>query len=700
MDSDAAFRSVTIEPAKLATMVPRFFIPEFEQPVIAFPTEFKLKPKDGFMNGFFLLTRIAIYFFRSKVFGAPELSAKINILRITSLIVEPKVIIVEIQQSLPPTSFKVTDPVPVVLGIQTFIQEILFGVKSALSSFVIHSEITDQEVNLKQRGSFALKWRTLALSELQDLKGQQLRDVEYFGTWEKHQKKVLVLGPSFHPGNFAPAVGQSIAWETAIDSVCFQTFAPTKFSQLLDNLIIYSVSVVRIIFSDYSQKRVPQFGTTHLQTSIITSWWFIRSCPETIIAWLDFAINLSPTGCEQLALIGMAFEPEQFKSIVDRINHAPATARVQKFELSRAIIKPFPFPQIVRLLSVCQSLEVITIRGIDIEASVLFSSICTAGNRLRSIVFSQMSFRSVIEQVELPQGLLHLGLSGNAFSPAAMVSVLKLITVRPLAVPIILEAADLVLKSAFFEQLSELAFDKCHPNIAELDWSCNRFPADPRLFFAFLFTQKRLRLLGLNFTRADNPVHFLQLLMKIGINLPLFGLDFSGQFDPLVFAQFLQALSAWLSLRRLNVAACGAGDGGLGALCEVVPQLSDLNELGADGFRPSTPEALEPLWTAVATLPNIVACDLPTADMEALTVAPEQVSPVFAEAVANLRARARLSTVEQRFRCTLESIRRGEPEFSDEVFLEASQMNWGSGGYQHGGEAAECVAPGSTPSDD
>jgi hypothetical protein len=309
-----------------------------------------------------------------------------------------------------------------------------------------------------------------------------------------------------------------------------------------------------------------------------------------------------------------------------------------------------------------------------------------------------MTFRSPIEQVDLPTGLLRLALNSNAFSSASLISIIQLVTCRPLDIPIVFELADTIVKTSFYNSLSAIDFEKCYPNIAELDYSNNQFPVDSHLFFAFLFTQKRLRLLSLHHTKADDPTEFMQLLMRMGTNLPLYGLDFSGEFDPLLFAQFLQALSTWTSLRRLNVAGCGAGEGGLGALNEAIVELPDLNELGADGFAPSTPEALEPLWTTAASLPNLVACDLPVADMEALKVRPENISAYFGEVIQILRERARLSTAEQRVELTLRTIQAGaDPEFSDEIFSEAAQMAWGEGSAEH---ITEEVAAGGTPSED
>jgi hypothetical protein len=289
---------------------------------------------------------------------------------------------------------------------------------------------------------------------------------------------------------------------------------------------------------------------------------------------------------------------------------------------------------------------------------------------------------------------LHLNLSNNGFTAGAMISLFKILTCRPFTIPIVFEAAEIALKPAFFNKLSEeIAFENCFPNIAELDWSGNQFPANSQFFFAFLYTQKRLRLLRILNIHTNDSIQFLQFLMTIGRSLPIYGLDLCGTFDPLVFAQFIQALTTWQSLRRLNLSGCGAGEGGLGALNEVITELPDLNELGADGFRPTAPELLIPLWTTAASLQNLVACDLPILDLERLKVQAEQIPGHFPEAFANLKQRARLSTAEQRVQVTLKSLGGDNgPMFSDDVFFEVGQMDWGKSLLYEQGNEPESVS--------
>jgi hypothetical protein len=683
METEPHFKKIAIDKAKLAHLIPKFYAPNIEQPLLALPVDFKLKPTDSNSNGILILTRIALYLFTSKIFGAPEFTAKINLLRILVIIVRLKLIVIDIDNS-PSITIKTVESGTIAAAIQALLQGVFFGLKD-LPKLIVRAEVMIPDFGSRQRPFGALKWRSMILSDFLGLGSPPQRAIDCFQGWERMRKPILVLGVAFEPENVAAAIGEAIGCESEIDSVCFQGNSSSQFSAVLQALVVHSCTVVRIVFADYTAGHIPTFGQARFSSSKIVNWWFVRCAHELILTWLDFAFHLPAMGCEKIALVGNTFEQNHFRAIIDRMMAAPATGNLRRFELSRTVIKPFRFPQLVRIFEFCQRLEVIVIRGIDVDASGLLSSICNAGERLRSITFSQMDFKSEFEQINFPKGLLHLGLSRNVFAPAVMISLLKEITRCPMDIPIILEASELVIKPAFYKMLSEIAFDQCYPNIAELDWSNNQFPADSRFFFAFLFTQKRLRLLGLVSVRAQDPMQFLQLLMQLGVMLPLYGLDLSGLFEPLLFAEFLQALVAWPSLRRLNVSGCAAGDGGLGALNEVTGGLLELNELGADGFRPGSPESLAPLWTTVATLPNLVACDLPIGDMDDLAAEPSQVSVNFPAVLANLKSRARLSTVEKRLHLTRSTIVEGkEPEFSDEIFLEASQMDWSGEGYIEG----------------
>jgi hypothetical protein len=294
-----------------------------------------------------------------------------------------------------------------------------------------------------------------------------------------------------------------------------------------------------------------------------------------------------------------------------------------------------------------------------------------------------MQFHGAIDaSIELPASLVHLTVSENGFTPGALVSLLRLITARPKQVPIVFEASALVIKPPFYAALQELAFDQCYPNIAEFNWNLNAFPSDTRYFFAFLFTQRRMRLLSLSKCTFDDPTATLKNIIQLGFHIRLQGLDFLFEDIPKpLFAQFVQALKTWTSLRRLNCAGSGSGDIGMGALLSILPDLANLNELGADGFKAESREAIAALWSAIAQIPGIVACDLPQNDAKGLGVPLNTFDQEFVEQYMAMKAKPRLTTADQRVGYTIRVLRDNQqPDVSGELFQNAARATGDAGG--------------------
>jgi hypothetical protein len=605
MNSEAAVKFIRLDAAKLEQMQPKLCIPDVEEPIVALQVELDLKCNDHYGAGYLLLTRICLYLFKLKMFGAFDLALKLNLYRFltATITVNPSDAVIECRDT-PPIKVKTTSIVNVVYSLNWLLCDTFFGLREVQKCQIV-SQLPLPPVNVKQRTARALKWRSLILAEQRDLKAGQLQEVDYFAKWEDKVPPLLVIGRSFHPSNLAPALGHAIAWESAIDSVCFQGFSSAKFSVFFEELLAHAVSISRIIFSDYQSKRIPPLGTWNTPQATITNWWFVRCCPDLILRWLESSGSLPEGSIGTLVLIDIVFgQEQQLAGILNAIKASRPAQAMHRLEIARPVIKPFPIAQTTRLLTICQELESIAIRGVDADGSALLVSIVKAAPKLRQIVLLQIEFRVPIEQVELPDSLLHLRVSRCAFTTAALISLFTVVTLRPRRVPIVLDAAELIMKTTCYAALSQLNFSACHSNIAEFDWSGNAFAGDPCLFFAFLFTQRRLRLLSLRRVSSDDPMRLLKLLMRLGVHLPLFGLDFSADFEPGLLAQFLQALCAWPSLHRLDVSGCAAGDAGLVGLADAFPDLPDLCEIGADGFRPKMKESLVSLWTAIAAREN------------------------------------------------------------------------------------------------
>jgi hypothetical protein len=323
-------------------------------------------------------------------------------------------------------------------------------------------------------------------------------------------------------------------------------------------------------------------------------------------------------------------------------------------------------------------LDTVIFRDMDMDAAPLLAAICKANTRLRVLQLSQMKFSTEVDaDCDLPGSVIHVNLSNNAMAIISVVSLLRLMTKRQRTIPIIVDMSRLVHQTQLYQALQELPFDQCYPNIVELNWSNNHITGDPKFFFAFLFTQKRLRLLSVKPIVVEDPVLFMRYLMRFGLCLPLPGLDFSlaDAKNNAEFVQFLMALRVWPALRRLNVAGSRSGELGMGALNDVIQELTRLNELGADGFAPKSPEAIAVLWSTIELHPGLRACDLPMEDMKTAAVTVNSLDQAFGESLAALRGKPRLPSLEQRVEYTLKTVRdNGQPDFTAEIFQGAAKF--------------------------
>jgi hypothetical protein len=129
----------------------------------------------------------------------------------------------------------------------------------------------------------------------------------------------------------------------------------------------------------------------------------------------------------------------------------------------------------------------------------------------------------------------------------------------------------------------------------------------------------------------------------------------------------------------------------MGALNDVIQDLTALNELGADGFAPKSPEALAVLWTTIELHPALKACDLPLGDMKKAGITVSALDQAFGESFAALRGKPRLPSLEQRVDYTVKTVRdNGQPDFTAEIFQGAAKF----AGYAVRAEEAEDVGGG------
>ena len=95
---------------------------------------------------------------------------------------------------------------------------------------------------------------------------------QYFDAFEEKPKEMLVLGPRFHPGNFAAPFGHTIVWDKILDTVVFQSFNPSKFPRFYNALMINARKIDRIAFTDYKESRLPAFNMEKIERTSVRKY--------------------------------------------------------------------------------------------------------------------------------------------------------------------------------------------------------------------------------------------------------------------------------------------------------------------------------------------------------------------------------------------------------------------------------------------
>jgi len=656
---------------------------KLEEPLVMIPVEYKIvQRKKGLRNGFIMVTRGAVYIFKTKFFQIqPILDKKLHILDMRKLRIESEMMFIEFDDYIGEIKSKYITSLYV--SLQTVISEVTYGVKK-IRTFEIESDNPLPVVHIKSRPPQSIRWRALFLAHFYDIHGEQLNTMTYFDKWEDKKPKLLVLGPSFHPGNFGAAFGHAIGWESLIDTVCFQNFAPTQFPRMIYSILDNAQTIQRLAFTDYKEDRFPKFGNDHLLKTSITKWWFLRACAPLIKDFCMFSKHL-PSPVEEFMLVTTPFSEEDFIQIVSLIEDSPALRGMKSFSFVRNIMKPFPYDTFIRMLNFSSNLQTLSIRGMETNGSDLLSAICSSKSRLRNLSITHMQFRSsIVDSVSLPPTLVHLNLSFNAFISSSFRTLFHLLSRNQCQIPIVFQAECLVIKPSAYKALEELDFGQCYDNISEIDWSGNTMPSEPsRLFFAFLFTQKHLRLLKLDDMSLEDPIQFMKHVLQLMESLQLPGLEFSGRFEPVTFAQFINALQPMHFIRRLGLKNSNTNDNGIRILGSILPNLPLINELVIDGFAPDTSQMLFDLLRLILTLPNLKSCDIPLIDIKKLKMDISNLKPEQKAVIDNLILKKRPTTIEQRVKCIISLIENHQDSIqtdtlslvsSPEIFLRTLEL--------------------------
>jgi hypothetical protein len=650
---------------------------DYEEPLIYCSLGYRFKDRDSWKHGLLLVTRGAVYLFKSKVFSGIKFLTKFHLLRVATLQVGPSTLSLHFQDDSA-VHFKLEQPARIAYKLNYLIHEMLYGVEHHIP-MRIDSTVPIEPVTLSSRLQFALKWRAIFLAHYYNIPGEQLHTVTYFDRWEIASSEPLNIGATFHPGNFAVAFGHAIGWEVALTTVWFQHFVPSKFADLLNSIIEHAETIKTIIFSDYTKKKFPRFKPRSVTRSPIANYRFRRAPIEMVHNFLDSARTGPPI--QSITLHKVASDPAGFTHCVDLLLEPQnaAARHLRKFIFAKMHVPDLSTTDFHRIVNNFEGLQEITVSNCIGDAEHYLRAIMSGPSSLRVINLTKMTFKSVPEphKITFPRQLLAVRVSYSTFQPEAFGLFLKLMTEQQVAYPFRLEMSSLVLSSEAWGALGNVSFSDGFPNVSEFEFSDNSVPAQnsPALF-AFLAGQTRLRLLTLQNMKAADPIAFLRAVLALVKSQNLAGLDISGEFETVTFSQFLRALGD-SRLRRLIVTSSNSGVAGMEVLTSLISSLPELNEIGADGFAPEDPQAVYALWTAIAAHPSITSCDLPIADSKSARIIFQRTPHEYQEAYARLQSKLRPSATRQRLEYAMNLLDSGQGyDSTPDLYRQVSEVKW------------------------
>lgn len=637
---------IKVENSKLENMK-EFLWCKQENIYICVPVEFDGEKKKKYKDGFLLISNGAIYLFESKFLKQPNLIQRFHILHIKNLRID----LTNIEFNL--DNFSIDIKTQYVIQIYQAIQTILLGISYGLqleNNFTIESSITLPQITIDSRPQNNIHNRVIFFAHYYSIRGDYTTLTQYFDKWEQKPSSMFVFGSSFSPGNMAQTIGHAIAWESTLDTIVFQYNTSSHFSELFQSILENSKTIKKIAFTDYkSDTTLPKFPQQQISNTTVKKYWFMRCKAQLINDFCSFAKFL-PSNVEDFTLNGSQLTEEEMMNIVKKIGKSVPLKNMNSLSILRMKMNPFPFDAFMKLIRTADNLTTLTIRGLDSNASDLFTAICSVQNRIKILNITHMQFRSqIIENINLPPALIRINFSFCAFISVSFQSLMKLLISTPKLMPFALQMQCLVIKPISYASLEGINLKNVYPNISEIDWSGNSIPAKESIFlFAYLFTQKRLLHLKFENINPDNPMEFLQNFVTLIASLRIPGVDLSGRFEQTHLIQFMEALSYMGWLRRISLRNSLTGEEGISMMHEILRKNTKINELNIDGFNCTKFQNLINLWSTINNSPHIVATDFPSNDMKRLKKVAADLTPNERSIMEAVMQRNRTSTCEHR----------------------------------------------------
>jgi len=601
------------------------------------------------VNGYFIFTIGAMYFFEKKAIGRPEYRGKYSILDCRVFHLKPSGSF-ELEFDEFWINIDTNNGKEVAKVMVAYLDEIFYDIPGFNRMSVI-PPIDGRESTIKSRPNNALKNRALLLAHFYDYYQPFTGCFGYFDKWEEEKDPMILIGSHFHSEKFSTAIGHAIAWDPCIDTINFQNFAAPEITRILSAVLENSIFIDRVVFSYYKKEKLPEIEIKHVHSNKVKKFWFVKCCSSMILDFFKNTIKDLPSPIPEINISKTQFKTSEFSELLSSISRSTPSRQAKKLRFSSLTCSKYPFDDLQRLVKNMDKLQSVCFTNLEGDATDFLSCVCAAQTSLKSLIIERMTFTQKIDikSTRTPPLLLLLSINFCAFNPSSFKSLINFVTCRPVQIPFILQAQALDITPASYQKLAEVDWTKCYPNLSEIDWSGNSIPKVSSLnFFDFLFTQKYLRHLILYNIHLKNTSEFWANLLRLVTALRLPGLTIGGKFPGSIFMNLINGLKDTPFIRRLQLRCPATHDEGLTAFQESITHMPEISEVLADGFRPTNKEVFFNFWRMISTIPTIHSCDYPTYDMKVLRLKKKNLPPDMKEVFKIIESKSRPSTVRQR----------------------------------------------------
>ena len=513
--------------------------------------------------------------------------------------------------------------------------------------------------------------------------------------------ETLTIGKQFHPTIFGKDFGKAVGLEPNLKTVLFHGAIFSEFSKFLESLVAYSYTIEKIVFLDYSREKLLNFSLNlnhkdcftsykEVDETKVTKWWFIKTCANIVLSFMDGADQLSHP-FQELLIGKYSYNNDDARSIFIKISRHPVLTRIDTLKLISIKFQDFPFHSFISMLSSFQCLGSLYIKGVNCDGNKILAAICLSSPYIHQISLIKMRFEedtfknASSKKLKFPDSLVSLDISKSQFVNYAFASFLSSITHVKTRNPFIFIARKLQIGEDEFSFLNPekgyLNINESQPNFLEFNFSHNYIPIlDYPFLFEFLKTQTRMQQIIFNDVSTDDNALFANQIVQLCVYTGVRGVDLSVHFEQPMIQVLISMLATCKNLTRLCLKNCGAGNDGLITANSLFNLLDNLKEFACDGFRPQpltqdeinnigkmSHHPLLELWKKIGLSKSIERNDWPSQDLAISQLSFDDLNPNDKKWVEKLNSRKPPTTQQERINLLLDQLRTSDTQRRNDI---------------------------------